>query len=466
MTGALIALSNGALWLLGFIFRRKIVARAIIWLSYRVLELCVRVGRWHTQRRLVKGRPRSLWGVTPLLTLPLKAKADELLGIRADSVVWTTYHIGRRFTHNLRLLPAIVRRLNPELLASLGRFVLAFALLRYDIFHYFNDRALLWPSRHLALEPDELDILKHAGKRSYVFVYGADIRTRETTLALGRWNVCAECPEPGRYCVCDDTKGRTGVDDVAARATAMVAMADMTAYAPGAVQLDYWPIDTDALLPALQLRLDGPLVIAHAPNHTHFKGTHYLQAAVAKLQAEGLPITLSIISGVANTEVIRLFNEADVVADQFVGGAFGYTALEAMARAKPVLCYVRSTDSVLAAAECPLLQTRPETIEEVLRWCLNNRAALGSIGAQGRAYVERHHSIAAVAGRFSTLYDETGDFPAHLRARWESFRQQETARQAIVVPATGWEHPFLVADVATSEALFAADQRSVPGKAL
>jgi glycosyltransferase involved in cell wall biosynthesis len=455
MTGAVLALGNGALWLLGFIFRRKIVARAIIWLSYRTLELCVRLGRWRTQRRLAKGRPRSLWGFTPLLTLPLKAKADELLGIHAESVVWTTYHISRRFTRNLRLLPAIVRRLNPELLGSLGRFVLAFALLRYDIFHYFNDRALLWPNRILALEPDELDILKRAGKRSYVFVYGADIRTRAATLALGPWNVCAECPEPGRFCICDDAKGRADVAEVMARATAMVAMADMTVYAPGAQRLDYWPIDTAALTAGPPPRTDGPLVIAHAPNHTHFKGTHYLQAAVAKLQAEGLPLTLSLLTGVPNTEVMRLFAEADVVADQFIAGAYGYTALEAMARAKPVLCYIRSADCVLAAGECPLLQTSPETIEQVLRWCLANREALSRIGAQGRAYVERHHAVPAVAGRFSALYDETGNFPPDLRARWEGFRQQEAERQAAVLPVTGWQHPFLVEDIAPSDQSFA-----------
>ncbi len=451
MAAALTALGNGALWLLAFIFRRKITTRAIIWLSYQVLELGVRIGRGLTRRRLARGRPRSLWGVTPLLTLPLKARADELLGIRSDSVVWTTYHIGRRFSHNLRLLPAIVRRLNPELLASLGRFVLAFALLRYDIFHYFNDRALLWPSRHLALESDELDILKRAGKRSYVFVYGADIRTREATLALGQWNVCAQCPEPGRYCVCDDAKGRAGVSEVMARATAMVAMADMTVYAPDAHRLDYWPIDTAAIAARPPPNLDKPLKIAHAPNHTHFKGTHHLQTAVAKLQSEGLAIELSVLSGVPNTEVMRLFAEADVVADQFISGAFGYTALEAMAHAKPVLCYIRNTDCVLAADECPLLQTSPATLEAVLRWCLANRDALSRIGAQGRIYVERHHSIAAVAGRFSRLYDETGDFPPHLRARWAFFRQGEAARQADIVPMTGWQHPFPVVDAIATD---------------
>jgi glycosyltransferase involved in cell wall biosynthesis len=444
MAGMLTPLATGALWLLGFIFRRRMVARAIIWLSYRSLELCVRLGRWRTQRRMAQGRPRSVWGVTPLLTLPLKARADELLGMRADSMVWTTYHISKSFTRNLSVLPAIVRRLNPELLASLGRFVLAFSLLRYDIFHYFNDRGLLWPSRHLALEPDELDILARAGKRSYVFVYGADIRTRAATLALGRWNVCAQCPEPGRYCVCDDVRGSATVATVAARVTAMVAMADMPVYAPQARRLDYWPIDTAAIAAAPATPSDGPLVIAHAPNHTHFKGTHHLQAAVAKLQAEGFAITVSIISGVSNAEVMQLFARADLVADQFISGAYGYTALEAMARGKPVLCYIRNADCVLAAAECPLMQATPESIEQVLRWCLANRESLRAIGAQGQAYVQRHHSIPAVAGRFSTLYEETGDFPPHLRARWENFRHQEAARQAAIGAVEGWEHPFRV----------------------
>ena len=240
----------------------------------------------------------------------------------------------------------------------------------------------------------------------------------------------------------------------AERVNAVLAMGDMIAYAPTARNLHYWPIDTAALTMPERPASDGPLVVAHAPNHTHFKGTSYLEVAIARLVEEGHAIVLSRVSGVPNTEVMRLFAEADVVADQFIGGAYGYTALEAMARGKPVLCYIRNLDMVMAAQECPILQSRPETVYDVLKWCLANRGKLGAIGRQGRAYIEKHHSLPAVAGRFAALYSETGDFPAGLTERWRSFRESEASRQCALPVIEGWEHPFLVRDVAISESAF------------
>jgi hypothetical protein len=456
VAGLGIKLAEAVLLILGWPFRRAIAVRAINALSFRIRNLCVRLGRRRTEVRLAQGRPRAMWGVTPIITLPLKARADALLGIRAESVVWTTYVITQDFTWNLRWLAAFVQRLNPDLLMAFGRIVLSLALLRYDIFHLFNDRGLMWPTRHLGLEPDELDILKLAGKRTYVFVYGADIRTRETTLALGRWNFCADCPEPGRFCICDDSRGRKQMAETAARVNAIVAMADMIAYAPEARNLHYWPIDMGEIAASAAPSRDGPLVVAHAPNHMHFKGTRYLEEAIEALRAEGHAIVLSRVSGVPNTEVMRLFGEADVVADQFIGGAYGFTALEAMARGKPVLCYIRNLGMVTEAGECPILQTRPETIREVLLWCLTNRDRLALIGAQGRAYVDRHHSIPAVAGRLAALYAQTGDFPTNLTEHWRNVIDEEAGRRNVIPQATDWRHPFLVRDVADSEKRFSA----------
>ena len=33
-----------------------------------------------------------MWGVTPILTLPLLARCDRLLGLRSESLVFTTYY--------------------------------------------------------------------------------------------------------------------------------------------------------------------------------------------------------------------------------------------------------------------------------------------------------------------------------------------------------------------------------------
>lgn len=407
-------------------------------------EVAVPLGRRRTQARLAKGTPRSLWGVTPILTLPLKARADRLLGFRSHSLVFVTYHITRSFDINLHKLTGAVFKFAMPLAPAYDHLLLAWALLRYDVFHFFYDRGLTRPVTRFGVNPVELDILRAAGKRVYLYAYGADVRRRDATLALGRWNFCAECPEPGRFCVCADDEGAHLMQGMAERVTQAVALGDMLAYVPDARNLHYWPIDIDALPPGPPPRPDGPLRIAHAPNHTHFKGSHYLEATIEKLRTEGHDIEYVKVQGVPNAEVIRLFGIADLVADQFLGGAFGYTALEAMARGKPVLTYVRSPDLVEAAEECPLINVTPDTLEATLRWVLANRKRLPAIGAQGRRYVERWHAIDAVADRLGRMYEDTADFPPATRQRITAHREGERRRRAALPPAAGWEHPFRV----------------------
>ena len=419
-------------------------ARAAHWLSRRFLAACIALSRPVGARRLNSGRLRTFWGVTPIVTLPLKARCDRALGFRSESVVFTTYYITRAFTWNLSLLRRIFNIWPTATLAGY-RLVLGLALLRYDVFHVFADRGILPSEWRFGIHPEELRAIKEAGKRLYIYAYGADVRTRSSTEALGRWNFCVECDDPGRYCVCDDAKGRALMASAAAHATALLSLGDMLIYMPGARHVAYWPIDTAMLVSADVTRDPAvPLRIAHAPNHPHFKGTIYLEAAIARLKSVGHAIELVRVSGVPNTEVMRLFASADVIADQFIGGAYGYTALEGLALGKPVMTYVRSPDLVLAAEDCPFFSVTPEHLESALLWCLANRDKLAAIGRQGRAYVERHHDIAAVAGRFSLLYRETGGFPSQLNARLEAFEQGEAARQAAVAFANDWHHPWQV----------------------
>lgn len=413
-------------------------------MSTRALAKAVRNGPEKSQRRLEKGKGRTLWGVTPILTLPLKARADRLLGFRSHSLVFVTYYITRNFDFNLRVLVNGVARYAPGLSPALEKLILAWAISRYDVFHYFFDRGLMAPVTRFGINPMELDLLRAAGKRVYGYAYGADVRRRNATRALGKWNFCSDCPDPLKFCICDDESGSQIMKGMCEKLTAANALGDMLTYVPKSRNMHYWPIDLDKITLAPSKPGSGPLRIAHAPNHGHFKGTHHLEEAIDRLKQAGHEIEYIKVQGVPNTEVIRLFGEADVVADQFIGGAYGYTALEAMARGKPVLTYVRSSDLVEAVAECPLINVTPDTLEATLLWCLENRDKLATIGTQGRAYAERWHSIEAVAARFGQMYEDTTDFPRATLAAIRRQRHVETERRTAIAQSAGWQHPFMV----------------------
>lgn len=373
-----------------------------------LLRLLTRsAGAW----RLSCSRPRTMWGVTPILTLPLLAKCDRLLGFRSDSLVFDVYYTTHSFDINLKTMRDAVYRRMPRWIAQFHKTVLHLALIRYDIFHTFCDRGLLPASGGLQIEPAEMEAIRRHGRRLYAYTYGADVRTRQATLALGRYNLCAECPEPGRFCTCDDERGTRNIEAVQRHATALISMGDMLAYAPDALNIHYWPIDTAKFAnTGVDWPSDRPLRIGHAPNHGHFKGTRYLVSAIEHLQARGYPIELVSVSGVANSEVIALFRSCDIVADQFIAGFHGYTALEAMALGKPVLCYLRDAEAVIDPSTCPIINCSPDTLEEILRRCLDGDLDLAELGRRSRSYIEHYYSLEAVAIRLGHLYLDTAGF--------------------------------------------------------
>lgn len=405
-----------------------LVMHVLLWCLRHVSPRLARVlGR----RRERTGRLRSLWAVTPILTLPLLARADRLLGMHSDSMVYVTYYITRAFDRDFSRSHRWLVKHAPELYRQYCELVFLLVLPYYDIFHYFYDRGLMASDKRFGISAREVEYLKTAGKRLYTYAYGADVRERTSTLALGDWNFCRECDDPGRYCICDAEQLADSMAPLLQGARARNAMGDMLTYVPQANHLHYWPIDLRRIPHASErTRQPGqPLVVAHAPNHGHFKGTSYVQAAVDQLRTEGHVIELRFIHGVPNTQVLAMFAEADLVIDQLVGGFYGYTALEAMALGKPVISYVRSPE--LTLPECPVINATPDTIVSVLRQVEQGAYDLAALGRAGMEYVRRHNSLEAVAVRLADMYLSTGCFPETVT------HQLHDARQRLVVGLTG-----------------------------
>ena len=195
-------------------------------------------------------------------------------------------------------------------------------------------------------------------------------------------------------------------------------MGDMVAYVPGCRDMHYWPLDAWKLeAPPVTFRVGDTLRVAHAPNHGHFKGTRILVEAIDRLVHEGEKIELVSVQGVPNKKVIELFGGSHIVADQFVAGFHGYTALEAMALGRPVLCFLRNDQMMVDPATCPIINTRPEQIYDVLKRCLRGEIDLHEAGKNGRIYVEQHYSLEAVAARLGRLYLDTANFPSEIDAK-------------------------------------------------
>ena len=239
-------------------------------------------------------------------------------------------------------------------------------------------------------------LLRRAGKRFYTLAYGADNRRRERTLASGKFNFCMHCPEPGKFCVCNDLGGERMFETIARYTTQMLALGLALDMIPRARPLQYLIVDPSQFTPIYPVAdCARAFRVVHAPNHPHFKGTRYLEQAVTRLQQEGYLIELILVSGLSNRELMNVVGSADLVADQFIGGSFGYAAVEAMALGKPVLCYVRDSIRASNPDSLPIINASPDDLHEKLRDILQNRHSLPEIGRRSRQYVERYHSLTA-----------------------------------------------------------------------
>src|SRR5262249_42114149 len=209
-TRVVLAVPFWALYPLARALRRY--SKALTILAYKGLRMAlfegaIAVGRLATAWRLGHGTVRSLWGTTPILTLPLLAACDRRLGLESQSLVFTTYYTAQTFDLNLKpLLDRFVAR-TPKLRRVFFDLVFAWSLVRFDVFHFFCDQGVLPSTGRMGIDPQEARRLRRAGKRLYTYTYGADVRTRTATLALGLPNFCIDCPEPGRFCICDDAAG-------------------------------------------------------------------------------------------------------------------------------------------------------------------------------------------------------------------------------------------------------------------
>ncbi len=169
------------------------------------------------------------------------------------------------------------------------------------------------------------------------------------------------------------------------------------------LRFKYFPIDTETLVP-VPMPLHDPPVIVHAPNHRFVKGTQELLDAIARLKSRGFACELRVVERVAHVEAQAIYESADVIADQFIIGAFGSFALEGLALGKPVLTYLDEEHLRDPAFNLPIINTTIENMDRVIAVLLTVPELRHRIGKAGRAAAERYHSYDAIGEVWDRLY--------------------------------------------------------------
>jgi glycosyltransferase involved in cell wall biosynthesis len=169
------------------------------------------------------------------------------------------------------------------------------------------------------------------------------------------------------------------------------------------------PIDLDECTPSPPALETRSPVVLHIPTHREVKGTAHIEAAVARLYSEGVPMVFRALEpNLTQREVRRKIAEADIYVDELRCGSYGITAVEAMASAKPTITYIREDLVEKYPRDLPLVNANPDTVYQQLRTLLLDPGLRRRIGLSSRAYAERHHSLASVGNRLLEVYRQIG----------------------------------------------------------
>ena len=341
--------------------------------------------------------PSILWGPIPIPNIAYSARAERLRGYRSRTLVYDVYRISARsdFDHVLDLqgrVPGIGR------LVPYAAFL--WAGLTTDVFGFSFDGGLLWATPWWRME---LKLLRAAGKRIVVYPYGSDARLPSRTRAIGRWNAYTDIP-PGQEDR-SELDVHTHLEAFGLYADAILGCADLVEDLPRIDAIFRYPFDTTGWDPLEEVD-DGVVTVVHAPNHRVYKGTRYLIDAVERLRAEDVPIELELIEGRPLAEARRAYERADIIADQFLIGAYALFAIEGMALGKPVVCYLndRFRPHHPEWEECPIVSANPDQLQEALRRLAEDRELRRRLGRRGPAYVHAYHSLESVGALMDIVY--------------------------------------------------------------
>jgi glycosyltransferase involved in cell wall biosynthesis len=388
----------------------RLVTAALQWPAL----LVVAVLAWREGRRPRHRQPRLFWGTIPIINMKYHSLSMRRLGyesVTAVHVVWPMHSRDDYDVLTAELVDRVplVRRLPRFARVALEPYVtFAWALRNFDVFTIYATGRILLSTPH---RYRELQLLHRAGKKVVLLAYGGDVQVMSRFRGLPfKHAMCVDYPEFTRQ----EAQTLRDMEYCVAFADHVVSGVDWVDYMPrwDSLNAGHFAIDTDewALAPEQPERdPERPVVVFHAPNHREVKGTRFLIAACEELQAEGEPLELRLVENVPNSEIRRHLAEADIVADQFIVGWYALFAIEAMAMAKPVLCYLRPDLLELYtlysfAGECPLVNTPPLEIKERLRELIHDAKRRRELGLAGRRYVEDYHSLEAVGTWLDEIY--------------------------------------------------------------
>ena len=356
--------------------------------------------RWFARRP-----PRVTHGVYPLHSLREYVLADRSVGVLARSVVLYGRQLDAYDLTTEEEFDVVFSRSVKEATGTHWWRCLCYVLLTTDIWST-TFRSFL-PGRHERANALILLLMKAAGIRILVFPYGSDVAWRDRIrdrfdwvgkmqLDYPEWNL-EEWKIPTLSNVRVFSKFADIVNGIDGTIRRFLIRNDICCKT--------FPVNTHSLTPLVHPENNNPPVIVHAPNHRNVKGTQFLLESLEQLGHLGIPFELRIVENVRRKDAMEIYRRADIIADQFIMGAYGVFALECLALGKPVLTYLDHDHLSNPLFNLPIVNTNKFNLTRVLGVLLQIPELRSRLGTEGRAAVVKYQSLEVIGELNKVIYD-------------------------------------------------------------
>lgn len=254
----------------------------------------------------------------------------------------------------------------------------------------------------LALDFSDLDVIRDRQMPIVMHHWGSDVRRASIARQFSPDVAPKEASEAS---ICRRLEFLASRIPAAIVADAELAMYvrdyyEKTYLLPQAIVLEDYP---RAVPPFVNGERDRPVRIAHAPTSRGYKGSSYVLAAFEALQ-EQCDIEVLLVEGVGHAQAKEIYRSADIIVDQLLSGQYGLLAIEGMAMGKPVVSFINDMMRDFYPDSLPIVVADRHSIEGVLLRLIQDRDALGELGAAGREYVKLYHDVSRMIPRLEEIY--------------------------------------------------------------
>lgn len=283
--------------------------------------------------------------------------------------------------------------------ANLSRFFFFFwALIHYDVFHFFWGHSMLnfWKFHLL-----DVPILKLFGKKVIVHFRGldvVDIKYFDYKRALAR----GEASQPPPMTRPEQNRKLKVWEHWASHI--LVSEPDLhfvsqrSVLSPQVIDLNYWRSEAMPISPK-----DAIIRIVHAPSSRRKKGTDFIEQAIKELQEEGLKIELLMAEKLPHDRILELYAQADIGIDQVLYGWHGKVSVELMALGKPVICNI-DPELRKYRPDLPIVHADPANLKQVIQTLVTDKKLRARLGSDSIAYVQRYHDVERVVDDLLEYY--------------------------------------------------------------